>query len=88
MVKRSSPEYYCVCVRRHYEDVWRVVSKHKTLDEAQSDLDERRSYTGAFNYNNADLRVISRSEAKKEFGSKWEYSPIGEKATKTEVPST
>jgi len=83
MTKRSSSEYYCVCVRRHYEQVWRIVSRHKTYEEAQAELEERRSYTGTFNYDNADLRVLSRSEAKKEFGPKWEFTPIGEK-TKTE----
>jgi len=45
--------------------------------EAQAELDKRRAYTGTFNYDNAELRVISRSEAKKEFGKDWEYTPIG-----------
>ena len=78
MSKKSPPhEYYMVAVRRHYESVWRLVSKHATLEEAQAELDQRRAYTGSFNYDNADLRVMSRSEAKREFGQKWEYVPIG-----------
>jgi hypothetical protein len=54
------------------------VSKHPTRDAAQTDLDTRRAYTGVFNYDNADLRVLSRSQAKKEFGTRWTYQPIGQ----------
>jgi hypothetical protein len=78
MAKRASKaEYYCVAVKRNYESVWRVVSKHDTREAAQAEVEERRAYTGAFNYDNAELRVISRSEAHKEFGPTWEYAPIG-----------
>jgi hypothetical protein len=72
-----SVEYYCVAVRRNYEEVWRIISKHATRDEAQALLDEKRAYAGVFNYNNAELRIVSRVEAKAEFGKRWEYSPIG-----------
>jgi hypothetical protein len=74
---QQQTNYYCVAVRRNYESVWRIVSKHNTAEEAQAELEERRAYTGSFNYDNAELRVISRAEAKKEFGAKWEYVPIG-----------
>lgn len=77
MAKKAKPEYYCVIVRRNYESISRVVSKHPTREEAQADLENRRSFTGAFNYDNAELRVLSRSEAKAEFGADWEYKPIG-----------
>ncbi len=77
MSKKPNAEYFCVAVRRNYEDIWRVVSKHSTSDEAQAELEKRRSYTGAFNYDNAELRVLSRSQAKREFGAAWEYKPIG-----------
>ena len=78
MAKKSeSAEYFCVAVQRNYEAVWRMVSSHPTRAEAQAELDKRRAYTGAFNYDNAELRIISRSEAKKEFGKDWEYTPIG-----------
>ena len=87
MVKKSSAEYFCVCVRRQYEETWRVVSKHATREAAQAELDERRGYTGVFNYNNADLRVLSRSEAKQEFGARWEYKPIGGEQPKVEARS-
>jgi len=79
MSKRPASEYFCVAVRRNYEDVWRMVSKHSTLDEAQAELEKRRSYVGVFNYDNAELRVLSRSKAKEEFGARWEYKPIGGK---------
>jgi hypothetical protein len=83
MSKKSQiGEYYCVAVQRNYESVWRVVSRHDTREEAQAELDARRAYTGAFNYDNAELRVISRSEAKQEFGKDWEYTPIGVAKTK------
>jgi hypothetical protein len=82
MAKKKIEEYYCVCVQRDYESVWRVVSKHSTREEAEAELEKRRGYTGAFNYDNAELRVLSRSEAKKEFGSDWEYKPIGSDKTK------
>ncbi len=77
MSKKPNSEYFCVAVRRNYEDIWRVVSKHNTSDEAQAELDKRRSYTGAFNYDNAELRILSRAQAKQEFGAGWEYTPIG-----------
>ncbi len=79
MSKKPNSEYFCVAVRRNYEDIWRVVSKHATNDEAQAELERRQSYTGAFNYDNAELRVLSRSQAKQEFGAQWEYRPIGSK---------
>jgi hypothetical protein len=83
MRKKSEPaEYYCVAVQRDYESVWRFVSKHTTREEAEQEVEKRRGYTGAFNYDNAQLRVISRSEAKKEFGSDWEYTPISKPKTK------
>jgi hypothetical protein len=75
--KNQRAEYYCVAVKRNYEETWRLVSKHSTLEEAQAELDKLRSFTGAFNYDNAQLRIISRSEGKKEFGKSWEYVPIG-----------
>jgi hypothetical protein len=78
MAAKRVAQYYCVAVRRNYETVWRVVSKHKTVEEAQAEVETRRSYTGVFNYDNAELRVLSRTEAKKEFGAKWEYKAIGE----------
>lgn len=83
MAKKTAPEYYCVCVRRNYEENWRAVSKHPTRTEAEEELERRRGFTGAFNYDNAELRVFSRSEAKKDFGADWEYKPIGGAPTKT-----
>jgi hypothetical protein len=77
MSKKNSKEYFCVAVRRNYEDTWRVVSKHDTQEAAQAELEKRRAYTGAFNYDNAELRILSRSKAKEEFGARWEYKPIG-----------
>lgn len=79
MPKQSTLEYYCVGVRRNYESMWRFIGKYSTLEEAQTALEARRGYVGSFNYDNAELRIISRSEAKKEFGPKWEYRAIGEK---------
>jgi hypothetical protein len=75
MVKK---QYYCLAVRRSYEDVWRIVDKFDTEAEAQTARDERRAYTGVFNYNNAEFRIISREQGKQEFGARWEYHPIGE----------
>ncbi|HEX2908814.1 MAG TPA: hypothetical protein VHO69_18225 [Phototrophicaceae bacterium] len=77
MAPKTNAEYYCVCVRRDYETVWRFVTKHDTREQAEAELQARRAFTGAFNYDNAELRVISRSEAKAEFGASWEYKPIG-----------
>ena len=75
--RRSQHDYFCVCVRRNYEKVFRVVSKHATRDEAQAEIERRRSFTGPFNYDNAELWILSRAEAKKEFGKEWEFQPIG-----------
>jgi hypothetical protein len=82
MAKKKVEDYFCVAVQRDYEKLWRVVSKHNTREEAQAELDKRRGYTGAFNYDNAELKVISRSEGKKQFGANWEYAPIGAPKTK------
>jgi hypothetical protein len=75
--KKQQADYYCVAVKRNYEDVWRLVSKHDTREDAEAEIEKLRGYTGAFNYDNAELRVISRAEGKKEFGKSWEYAPIG-----------
>jgi hypothetical protein len=87
MSKKRQSDYYCVAVCRHYETVWRFVSKHATREAAQTDLDGRRAYTGVFNYDNADLRVLSRSEAKEEFGTRWEYKPIGQNTRASSRPA-
>lgn len=81
--RKVKAEYYCVCVRRNYEDVWRAVSKHETRDEAQAELERRRSFTGVFNYDNADLQVMSRTEAQGLFGASWDYKPIGTRKVKS-----
>ncbi len=83
--RREIPEYYCVAVKRNYETTWRFISKHDTREAAEAELESRRAYTGSFNYDNAELRVIGRAEAKQEFGASWEYAPIGG-ATKTKSP--
>ena len=74
---KSRADYYCVWVRRNYETVWRAVSKHDNREQAEAELERRRSFTGAFNYDNAELRILSRNEARKEFGKEWDYKPIG-----------
>ncbi len=86
--RKSKKDYFVVAVRRDYEPIWRVVSKFDTREEAQADLDNRRSFTGVFNYDNAELRVLSRAQAKKEFGADWEYKAIGEGKTRHRVAST
>lgn len=73
----KSKDYYCVWVRRNYEEVWRAISKHDTREAAEMELERRRGFTGAFNYDNAELRILSRNEARKEFGKTWDYKPIG-----------
>ncbi len=78
MVKK---QYFCIAVRRNYEDNWRIVDKFDTEEDAQAALDKRRAYVGVFNYDNAELRIISREQGKKEFGARWEYHPIEKKAT-------
>jgi hypothetical protein len=80
---RNSREYYCVCVRRNYEKVFRCVSKHDTREEAQEEIERRRSFSGSFNYDNAELWIMSRTEAKKEFGKDWEFKPIGHSTKRT-----
>src|SRR5258708_21191101 len=79
MSKKTSPEYFCVCVKRDYEDKWRVVSKHDTQAEAEAEIEKRRAYTGVFNYDHAQLRVISRSKPKEDFGPRSESNPMGNK---------
>src|SRR5262249_24257679 len=79
---KSTAEYFVVGVKRNYEKIWRFVSKHNTREEAEAEMAKRRGYTGAFNYDDAELRVVSRAEAKAEFGRKWEYKPIGQDSAK------
>lgn len=79
--REPQQEYFCVMVKRNYEDVWRVVGKYETREEAEEAVQVKRAYTGVFNYDNAELQVISRTEGKKKFGANWEYTPIGEKPT-------
>jgi hypothetical protein len=78
-VKQVEPEYFCLAVRREYETVWRVIGKYETPEQAETALNEKRAYEGSFNYNNAELKVMSRTEAKQQFGATWEYHPIGTK---------
>jgi hypothetical protein len=78
-VKQAEPEYFCLAVRREYEAVWRVIGKYETQEQAETALEEKRAYQGSFNYDNAELKVLSRAEAKKQFGATWEYTPIGSK---------
>jgi hypothetical protein len=80
--KSQQREYYCLGVRRNYETIWRMVSKHDSREEAEAELAKRRAFTGVFNYDNADLRVMSRAEAKQIFGQDWEYAPIGSPKSK------
>jgi hypothetical protein len=78
---KQAPEYFYVAVKRNYEAIWRFVSEFPTRQDAENHMAERRSWTGAFNYDNAELRVISTSEAKAEFGATWQYRPIGSKGS-------
>lgn len=82
MAKKTVPQYYCVFVRRNYEETWRAISKHAKREEAEEELERRRGFTGVFNYDNAELRVLSRTEAQREFGADWDYKPIGAVPTK------
>ena len=79
MKKQTEPQHYYLAVHRNYEDVWRVIGQFDTAEQAQTVLDEKRAYTGSFNYDNAELKVLTDVEAKKQFGADWTYHPIGEK---------
>ncbi len=75
----TAPQHFYLAVKRNYEDVWRVIGRYDTREEAQTLLDEKRAYVGSFNYDNAELKILSDAEAKKQFGAEWVYHPIGEK---------
>ena len=80
---------YFVMVQRNYETIKRVVSGHPTREEAQAELDKRRGYTGSFNYDNAELTVITLNEAKKIFGEDWEFGVVAKpKTQKTKTKAT
>ena len=79
MKKTTAPQHYYLVVRRNYEDIWRVIGRYDTEEQAQTMLEEKRAYVGSFNYDNAELKVLSDPEAKKQFGTDWSYHPIGEK---------
>ena len=79
MKKTTEPQHYYVAVKRNYEDVWRVIGKYDTLEQAEVVIAEKRAYVGSFNYDNAELKVLSYADAKKQFGAEWVYHPIGEK---------
>ncbi len=84
-----APAKYFVMVQRNYENIKRVVSAHPTRDEAQAEVNKRRAYTGSFNYDNAELTVISLDEAKKLFGEDWEFGVVAKpKTQKTKTKAT
>lgn len=83
------PNEYFVMVQRNYETIKRVVSAHPTREEAIAERDKRRAYTGSFNYDNAELTVITLAEAKKIFGEDWEFGVTAKSKspkTKTSTP--
>lgn len=90
--KTSKPtmmtDYFCVVVKRNYETTQRAVSRHATRAEAQAELEKRRAYTGSFNYDNAELRVVSRAEGKHIFGDEWEYKQAGQKVDPKPIRNT
>lgn len=71
-----APNEFFVMVQRNYETIKRVVSEHPTREAAQAELDKRRAYTGSFNYDNAELRVITLTEAKAIFGDDWQFGEV------------
>ncbi|GIK66111.1 MAG: hypothetical protein BroJett018_39050 [Chloroflexota bacterium] len=90
-VPPSVPNEYFVMVQRNYETIKRVVSAHPTREEAIAERDKRRAYTGSFNYDNAELTVITLAEAKKIFGEDWEFGATAKSKppkpkTKTSTP--
>ncbi|MBZ0320403.1 MAG: hypothetical protein K8L91_28580 [Anaerolineae bacterium] len=80
------PNEYFVMVQRNYETIKRVVSAHPTREEAIAERDKRRAYTGSFNYDNAELSVITLAEAKRIFGEDWEFGATAK--SKTAKPKT
>lgn len=66
-----SNEYFCILMRRT-DERWAVLCYFNTRFQAES------VYKGMLaryaRYNSANLRLVSRSEAKSEFGKDWEYT--------------
>jgi hypothetical protein len=79
MKKAIEPKHFYLAVKRNYENVWRVIGEYDTQEQAETVLAEKRAYVGSFNYDNAELKVLTDVEARKQFGSDWVYHKIGEK---------
>jgi hypothetical protein len=64
-------EYYCILMRRN-DERWTVLCYFNTRFQAEAVYKGMLSRYGR--YNQSNLRVISRTEAKSEFGNDWEYT--------------
>lgn len=66
----SEQEYYCVLMRRPRDRHWLAIHKFETRNQAELTVSQMAHKPL---YRNGELRVISRTEAKQEFGKGWEY---------------
>src|SRR4051812_46572664 len=64
-------EYY-IFIRRNYEAAWHIASQHTSQQKAEAALAKMRNFSGLVNFHNAQMLMLSRSEAQREFGSDWE----------------
>jgi hypothetical protein len=64
-------EYY-IFIRRNYEASWHVASRHTSQQKAEAALQKMRKFTGIVNFTNAQLLMLSHTEAEREFGTEWE----------------
>ncbi len=67
----SNSEYY-IFIRRNFEATWYIASKHTSHQKAEAALAKMRSFSGMLSFSNAQLLLLSRSEAQQEFGTDWE----------------
>jgi hypothetical protein len=63
---------FFIFIRRNHEAAWHVASRHTSQQKAEAILTKMRSFSGMVNFHNAQMLLLSHSEAQREFGSDWE----------------
>jgi hypothetical protein len=69
----NEQEYYCIFLMRYNDRRWFPLiqfDSHQQAEREMTTMVKRNSQR----YSKANLRVLSRTQAKREFGSEWEYT--------------
>ncbi len=67
----SQDEYYCVFIRRNSDKKWVPLAQFDNYRQAEKVM--FGMFARHTRYNRANLRVLSASQAKQEFGPDWDF---------------